>query len=270
MRPWINWIPLLLAVGLPPALAARTEDAMLAQLRKAHPATRFDRVTPTPVAGIYEVWMGDNVAYVRRGSTRYLIFGHLYDVRHMRDLTASRKAGRPASDGESLQETTGTVHRQAVADVPVADAIVATQGNGARRLLVFTDPACRFCRELDKELRELRDVTVLHYLVPFQGRALPEAIWCAPDRDAAYRQVMTDGTAPQSSVSACAMPLERNMALAGRLGIRVTPTLVFADGRITAGVLPSAEIEAGLTRAADGPARADGIARSKHGTSRKR
>jgi thiol:disulfide interchange protein DsbC len=268
MRRWINWVPLLLAVGLPPTLAARAEDTMLAQLRKAHPGTRFDRVAPTPVAGVYEVWMGDNVAYVRRGSTRYLIFGHLYDVRHMRDLTASRKAGRPATVGEPLQETTGTNRNQVVADVPIADAIVSTQGDGARRLLVFTDPGCRFCRELDKELQGLRNVTVLHYLVPFLGKALPEAIWCAPDRIAAYRKVMANGSAPQPPVSACVTPLERNAALAGRLGIRATPTLVFADGRITAGVLSSTDIEAGLARAADS-AKADDVARSNHGTSRK-
>jgi thiol:disulfide interchange protein DsbC len=270
MRRWINWMPLLLAVGLPAAFAARPEDAMLAQLRKAHPGTRFDRVAPTPVAGIYEVWMGDNVAYASRGSTRYLIFGHLFDVRHMRDLTASRQAGRPSSGGEPLQEATGTIDRQAVADVPVADAIVATQGNGARRLLVFTDPACRFCRQLDKEMRGLRDVTVLHYLVPFLGRALPEAIWCAPDRDVAYRQVMADGSAPQSPVAACATPLERNRALASRFGIRATPTLVFADGRIAAGVLSADDIEAGLARAAGGPTKTDGLAWSNHANSRER
>jgi thiol:disulfide interchange protein DsbC len=161
------------------------------------------------------------------------------------------------------------MHRLGFAEVPVADAILATQGNGVRRLLVFTDPGCRFCRELDKELRTLRNVTVLHYLVPFLGRALPEAIWCAPDRAAAYRQVMADGRAPQSP--ACVTPLERNLALASRLGVHATPTLVFADGRIATGVLSSADIEAGLARAASDLIEADGLARrSHHETSRKR
>lgn len=271
MRPWINCMPLLLAAALPPVFAGRGEDAMLAQLRKAHPGTRFDRIASTPVAGIYEVWMGDNVAYVGRGSTRYLIFGHLFDVRHMRDLTASRQAARPATRGEPRQAATGTMHSQAVADVSVADAIVTTRGNGARRLLVFTDPACGFCRQLDKELQGLRDVTVLHYLVPFLGSALPEAIWCAPDRDAAYRQVMDNGIVPKSRASACATPLERNVALASRFDLRATPALVFADGRIAAGVLSSDEIEVGLARAAGGPAEADSLARrNRHETSRKR
>ncbi|KQV80995.1 hypothetical protein ASD15_14005 [Massilia sp. Root351] len=264
----IKWLPIVLAAALQPAMAGRAEDALLASLRKAHPATRFDRVAPTPVPGLYEVWMGDNVAYVSGGHVRYLVFGHLFDTRRMRDVTASRRAGgmaRQASPETVAGASDGAVDMPAIA---LEDAITLVRGTGARRLLVFTDPACAYCRQLDATLRRLRDVTVLHYLLPFQGRQLPEAIWCAQDRDAAYARAMADGAMPADPASPCATPLERNLALAARLGVQATPTLVFADGRRVAGALDSDDIEAGLARAAGGTDKADSLARSAHGTHR--
>ncbi|WP_377705318.1 DsbC family protein [Pseudoduganella sp. UC29_71] len=264
----IKWLPLVLAAALQPAMAGRTEDALLASLRQAHPATRFDRVAPTPVPGLYEVWMGENVAYVRRGHVRYLVFGHLFDTRRMQDVTASRKAGGIARQTPLVVDGSASDGAVDLPTIPVEDAIALVRGTGARRLLVFTDPACAYCRQLDAALRRLRDVTVLHYLLPYQGRQLPEAIWCAQDRDAAYARAMADGAMPAGPAQPCASPLERNLALAARLGVQATPTLVFADGRRIAGALGSDDIEAGLARAAGGIDQADSLARSGHGTHR--
>lgn len=264
----IKWLPLVLAAALQPAVAGRAEDALLASLRKAHPATRFDRVAPTPVPGLYEVWMGENVAYVRDGHVRYMVFGHLFDVRRMRDVTASRRGGGMARQASPKADAGASSAVVDMLDIPVADAITLVRGTGARRLLVFTDPACAYCRQLDATLRRLRDVTVLHYLLPYQGRQLPEAIWCAPDRDAAYARAMADSVMPAAPTSPCETPLERNLALAARLAVQATPTLVFADGRRVAGVLGSDDIEAGLARAAGGTDKADSLARSAHGTHR--
>lgn len=263
-----KWLPLVLAAALQPALAGRAEDALLASLRMAHPATRFDRVAPTPIAGLYEVWMGENVAYVVRGNVRYMVFGHLFDIRRMQDVTASRRAGGMARQANPAAVAGASDGAADMPALPAGDAITLVRGTGARRLLVFTDPACAYCRRLDAALRRLRDVTVLHYLLPYQGRQLPEAIWCAPDRDAAYARAMADGAMPAEPAHACASPLERNLALAARLGVQATPTLVFADGRRVAGALDSDDIEAGLARAAGGTDKADSLARSAHGTHR--
>lgn len=268
MTVWIKWLPLVLAAALQPAMAGRAEDALLASLRQAHPATRFDHVASTPVAGLYEVWMGDNVAYVSRGNVRYLVFGHLFDTRRMRDVTVFRRAGGMDRQTPPVSGAGASGQVVDLPAIPVDDAISLVQGTGARRLLVFTDPACPYCRQLDAALRRLRDVTVLHYLLPYQGRQLPEAIWCAQDRDAAYARAMADGALPAGPPQQCASPLERNLALAARLGVQATPTLVFADGRKIAGALGSDDIEAGLARAAGRTDQADSLARSGHGTPR--
>ncbi|SFV16741.1 DsbC family protein [Pseudoduganella namucuonensis] len=262
MRPAISLVPLLLAMALRPAVAGRAEEHLLSQLRKAHPATRFDRVVATPAAGLYEVWMGENVAYISRGNVRYLVFGHLFDAHRMRDLTAGRRAQQPANGRIQSPEASERVAAAALSAAPSSDAIVLVRGSGERKLLVFTDPACPYCRQLDTQLRALRDVTVLHYLLPYQGRALPEAIWCAADRDAAYARAMAEGGMPETTKQPCAAPLERNLALAARLGVRATPTLIFSDGRRVAGLPSNDDLETGLARAVAAQGKADGLARS--------
>lgn len=270
MRSMINWAPLAWLALAQPAMAGRTEDALLTQLRLAHPATRFDRLEATPVPGLYEVWMGENVAYVGRGNVRYLLFGHLFDTRQMRDLTAQRQTGGGAARADAGAGEGNMPAPVDLSGLPRGDAIAVVRGDGSRKLVVFTDPACGFCRQLDATLRQLSDVTVLHFLVPFQGTQLPEAIWCGQDRAAAYAQVMAGGIPPANDARACRNPLERNLALAARLGVQATPTLFFADGHRATGALSRDDIEARLAQAAVSKTPDKNIARSGHESTKHR
>jgi thiol:disulfide interchange protein DsbC len=131
--------------------------------------------------------------------------------------------------------------------LPLADAIKTVRGsggNGHRRIAVFSDPGCSFCRRLEPELAGLDDVTIYTFLVPFQGRARPVSIWCAADREKAWHQFMLQGDTsllrPAGDPAAprapeCDNPLDRNLALAQRLAVQGTPTLVWADGTRTDG-----------------------------------
>lgn len=81
----------LLAVSLAalahPVFAAPDEARVLAAVRKAYPGTKVDRAERTPMPGVYEIWMGGNVAFVSIGDPRYMVFGRLVDLKTMRDLT---------------------------------------------------------------------------------------------------------------------------------------------------------------------------------------
>ena len=74
----------------PAAATPSPEIAMSARLQALYPSTRFGAVNPTPWPGVFEVVMGANIAYVD-ASGQYFLFGHLYDMKAQRDLTAEHK-----------------------------------------------------------------------------------------------------------------------------------------------------------------------------------
>ena len=220
-----------------PDPVARIEAA----LKAAYPATSFRDIHPTPLPGIYEVSMGRNLAYVGSDG-RYFLFGHLYDMREQRDLTAERLEAARRIDFASL---------------PLADAITTVRGDGSRVLAVFSDPDCPYCRKLEQELAKLDNVTVHTFLYPLaelhpEARKRAIAVWCAPDRATTWRALMVNGKVPPAAE--CAHPIDRNIALARKLGVEGTPALFDVRGRHLAGAAPVQRIEAFLAEGERKPA----------------
>ena len=108
--------------------AAPTANSIAERLQSLYPATRFGAVNTTPWPGVFEVVMGANLAYVDE-SGQYFLFGHLFDMKAQRDLTAERKEAQTRVDFVSL---------------PLADAVKDVRGNGARTLAIFSDPDCPY------------------------------------------------------------------------------------------------------------------------------
>jgi thiol:disulfide interchange protein DsbC len=178
--------------------------------------------TDSEIPALYEVVMGQNVAYTD-ASGRYFVFGHLFDMQTQRDLTAERL--------EKQQ-------RVAFSELPFADAIKTVRGKGERVLAVFSDPDCPYCQRLESELEKLDNLTLYTFAYPLESLH-PDAkdkavsVWCAPDRARAWAELMKSGKAPAKR--SCDHPVDRNIALAQRLGIQGTPTLLSADGRVLPG-----------------------------------
>jgi len=238
--------------ALPAVSQTRAPAVALAErLQSLYPATRFGDINVTPWPGVFEVVMGTNLAYVD-ASGQYFLFGHLYDMKAQRDLSAERK------------ESIGRID---FARLPLADAMQEVRGNGARKLAVFSDPDCPYCRKLEDEIKGLTDVTIYTFLYPLaslhpHARAKAIAVWCSENRIVTWRKLMIDGAAPDPRE--CEHPVDRNVALGERLGISGTPTLIAADGRVLPGAVGSAQIEAWLARStssADASQTLPGVAR---------
>lgn len=240
-------------LALPCAAEERTpaSRAIAERLQSLYPATRFGEVNTTPWPGVFEVVMGANLAYVDE-TGQYFLFGHFYDMKAQRDLTAERKDSLARIDFASL---------------PLADALKEVRGSGSRTLAIFSDPDCPYCRRLEAEMKGLTDVTIYTFLMPIaslhpDARAKAIAVWCSRDRIAAWHALMWRDE--KVSAKDCPHPVDRNVALGDRLGVTGTPTLVAADGRVLPGAASSAQIEAWLARStasAEGPVTAKGAVR---------
>lgn len=234
-----QWLLLgFVAIGLgAPMHGAMGQEA---QIRKAL-ASRLpqsvvvDEVTTTPIEGLYEVRSGTSVFYTdRRGD--HVIRGEMLDTRSQANLTEARIAKFSVLDFSKL---------------PLQDAIASTRGPGTRKLAVFADPDCPYCKQLEAVLRDRDDLTVYTFLVPILGPGSldkAKAIWCAKDRDVAWRSWMREGTLPGGQPACDASALDRNLALRSQHAIRATPTLVFQDGTRSTGALGAVQLERQLAQ----------------------
>ena len=245
---------LIAAVLATPCVAqttTATAESVAQQLKATYPATTFGTVSTTAWPGVFEVAVGANLAYVD-ASGQYFMFGHLYDMKAQRDLTAERKDNLTRIDFASL---------------PLKDALTEVRGNGKHTLVIFSDPDCPYCKKLEADIANLTDVTLHTFLMPIaslhpQARAKAISVWCAPNRVQAWHTVMRQDQ--RINAKACEHPVDRNIALAERLGISGTPTLVAADGRVMAGAANTVQIEDWLARGSasdQGKATSSGAAR---------
>jgi len=220
----------LLAACLVPAAFA-DEAAIRKNIAERLPdIPKIDEVTKTAIPGIWEIRIGTDILYTDENGA-YLIQGEVIDTKTKVNLTEQRVSRLTAIDFKSL---------------PLKDAIVWKQGSGERKLVVFADPNCGYCKKFERDLQEVKNVTVYTFLYPILGGDSPEkskAIWCAKDSTKAWRDWMIKGTPAENSPNCDTAALQRNFAFGKKHRINGTPGLVFEDGTQRAGALNAEAIE---------------------------
>lgn len=224
----------LLSTALLVSLMACTANANEASIRKSllekFPGADIASVTKTAYSGLYEVQIDGQVVYADENAD-YLFVGSVVDTKTRKNLTNERLEKLNAVQFDSL---------------PFADAIKTVKGNGKRKLAVFSDPDCPFCKKLEQELTKISDVTIYTFLYPIaslhpQALAKSKSIWCAPDRNKAWDDAMLREVMPKND-GKCQNPVDSNIALGNKYRISGTPTLIFANGQRVPGMVPAAKV----------------------------
>ena len=217
-------------LGCSPAQGDGGETAIRKNLAERVPAlTQIDEVRATPMPGLYEVRIGNDLLY-SDAEGNYLIQGTLLDTRERRNLTEERIEKLTAIDFKDLR---------------LEHAFTIVRGDGTRKLAVFEDPNCPYCKRFERDLEKIDNITIHTFLIPILGPDSTEKsrrIWCSADRGKAWDDWMLRDVAPPSGPACDTAALDANLAFARKHNITGTPTLVFTDGRRVPGAINAQQI----------------------------
>lgn len=241
MSPMSSWLSRLVALGAGALLlagaASAADDAAVAATIRTTLAKRLpnlphiDAITKSPIPGLWELRLGSQVIYSdAQGS--FVVEGEIIDTARHVNVTQDRVDALTAFDFGKL---------------PLQDAVVWRQGTGARKLVVFADPNCAYCKKLERDLNDVRDITVYTFMIPILGGDSPQKardIWCAKDSGKVWRNWMIAGTPPPAAAAKCdTAALSRNIALGQKHAVNGTPSLVFENSERVPGILSAQDLE---------------------------
>lgn len=230
---------LTLAAGAFAAPAVQAQTADNAKLESVRDAVKraFDvevtRVQPTDYANLYEVQLGGNIVYTNE-KAEFVLAGNLVDAKTRRDVTTER-----------IEE----ISKVDFSTLPLAQAVKLVKGNGARKMAVFEDPNCGYCKKLHKELATMDNVTVYTFLFPIlapDSVTKANNVWCAKDQATVWTDWMNKGVEPPEAT--CETPIEKNLALGQKLAVQGTPAIFFESGHRVNGYVPAARLNQELDR----------------------
>jgi len=230
---------LLLAI---PAVAQQdpVAEKIKAELKKKIPEAQVDSVRKVPYGSLYEVVVGSELFYTDDKAS-FIVLGSIVDMKTRENVSELRMR---------------QLNRVVFDTLPLDQAIKIVRGNGSRRVAVFADPNCGYCKRFERDLLGVSDITVYLFLYPIlapDSMVKSKAIWCAPDRGKAWIDYMVRDLAVPADTG-CATPIDRIVDYGKGKRITGTPTIFFEDGERVPGAISMADFEKKLA-AAKAPAK---------------
>ena len=222
---------LLLWIGLG---ASAQEATIRKNLGERIPQLKsIDEVSRSPLPGLFEIRVNGTDIFYTDAEGNFLIQGSLIDTRQRRNLTEERIEKLSSIQFDSL---------------PVKDAFTIVRGNGKRKVAVFEDPNCGYCKRFERDLQKVDNVTIHMFLYPILGPDSADKsrqIWCAKDPVKAWTDWMVRDQVPTQTVTAACdvAAITRNVEFGRKHKISGTPTLLFADGSRVPGAISAAQVE---------------------------
>jgi thiol:disulfide interchange protein DsbC len=228
-----NWIAISLILAAASAEAQEGTPLSKEQLAEELNGVEAGDISDSPVAGVYQVAIGTEVAYITSDG-RYLLEGELYDLKTSSNLT---------------EQTREKARVDLLAGIDPATIIVfgPESGEVKHTITVFTDVDCGYCRQFHREIAEVNALGIeVHYVFyPRTGRdseswTKADKVWCSADRKAALTRAKLGGSLPDAT---CAdSPVAAHYDLGHRMGLRGTPAIYSSTGEHLGGYLPPATL----------------------------
>ena len=213
-------------------LVFSNEKELQVKINQSYPDLVIKSIQKTNFNNLYEVLISGQIIYTNKDFSFLIVEGRVVDPETKIDLTSDR-----------LDELT----RVNFLRLPFDKAIKVVRGNGERKVAVFSDVDCPFCKKLEKEgLSELDNITIYTFLFPLaihpKAEIRSKKIWCAEDKEKAWNDYMLRNIMANNNGN-CKTPIEDILVLGRDLGISSTPTIIFSSGKKIPGAIPLKEIE---------------------------
>jgi len=231
-------LALVCALAIP--AHAQQEERIKAEIKKNAPEATVESVRKITYGNLYELLVGGDIYYTDETGS-FIIGGPLIDLKTKTNVTELRMR---------------TINAVKWSELPLEDAIKITRGNGSRKIAIFEDPNCGYCKRFERDLQGVSDITVYVFLYPILSPDSVEkskAIWCSKDPGKSWIDTMTKESVPGGDKS-CPTPLDQNIAYGREKRITGTPTIIFEDGERIPGAISMADFEKRLKEAKAGPA----------------
>ena len=220
---------LLLSVS---AFAATPQDAVISKnLKERLPnLPAIDEINKTAMPGLFEVRVNGTEIFYTDAEGQFLIQGSLFDTKNRVNITEERTTKLSAIDFSAL---------------PIKDAFTMVRGNGKRKIAVFEDPNCGYCKRYEREMQKVDNATFYMFLYPILGAdsvTKSANLWCAKDKAKAWQDFMVrdQAIAPATCDTSA---LNRNVEFGKKYKITGTPTMFFVDGTRVPGAIDAAQVE---------------------------
>lgn len=224
-----NAIAMIAAAFLFAGAAHADEQAIRQVLEAKIPDSKVLSIRKLPYAGLYEVAVqradGPRVYYTDVSAQIILAGANLVESRTGRSLTEERLRQLTAIDWNKL---------------PFEWAVTTRRGDGRRRIAIFSDPNCPYCRTFERDLAQVDDITVHIFMYPVikpESVRQAKSVWCSKDRSKAWNDLMLKDVQPTAPTD-CPNPVDKLVALGKKLGAAATPTWFLPNGEKYQGALP--------------------------------
>jgi thiol:disulfide interchange protein DsbC len=232
---WVLAASFAIGAVMAAGVATANPEQVKREIEKKFSEIKVERVTKTVYGGLYEVFAGNEILYTDEKVT-FLVVGNLIDTQTRSNVTEVR-----------MQKLTAIRFD----DLPLDQSIKLVRGNGSRRMAIFADPNCGYCKRFEQDINQLENITAYIFTYPIlspDSVAKSKSIWCSPDRLKAWQDQMLRAQAP-TAPGTCESPVDKVVLLGQRLRINGTPTTFFENGERISGALPKEQIEAKLIAA---------------------
>lgn len=229
-------LPFFLLLATTSVFSAEEDiETLKKALAKNLPNIIVSSINETPLPGVFEVMLGDQVVYLGKNA-RYMMNGDMIDLSTRKNLTEAAKFGTRLAAMTKLGEE---------------NMLVYTPEKVDHTITVITDIDCRYCRQLHSEMDQYMEnnVKVRYIFMPLRGKAdyiKTVSVWCAKDQNKALDLAKQGGNIETLN---CDNPIKQHLAMARGLGVNGTPAIIMETGELLPGYVEVSELLKELNKA---------------------